>query len=42
MRTFLGIKLGGDPVPDATTLPGFRRLLETNDLCATIFEAINR
>ena len=42
MRSFLGIQLGSDPVPDATTLLGFRRLLETNDLCATIFETINR
>lgn len=28
-------------MPDATTLLKFRRLLEENDLCATIFETIN-
>jgi IS5 family transposase len=42
MRSFLGIQLVTDPVPDATTLLKFRRLLEANDLCATIFETINR
>lgn len=41
MRGFLGINLASDPVPDATTLLKFRRLLEKNDLCATIFETIN-
>ncbi len=41
MRAFLGINLSTDPVPDATTLLKFRRLLEKNDLCAAIFEAIN-
>jgi len=41
MRRFLGINLSADPVPDATTLLKFRRLLEKNDLCAAIFEAIN-
>jgi IS5 family transposase len=42
MRSFLGINLSTDPVPDATTLLKFRRLLEENDLCAAIFEAINK
>lgn len=41
MRSFLGINLSVDPVPDATTLLKFRRLLEKNDLCAAIFETIN-
>ncbi len=41
MRSFLGINLSADPVPDATTLLKFRRLLEENDLCAAIFKAIN-
>lgn len=42
MRAFLGIHLVSDPVPDATTLLKFRRLLEEKDLCATLFESINR
>jgi len=42
MRSFLGIQLASDPVPDATTLLKFRRLLEEKDLCATLFETINR
>lgn len=41
MRSFLGINLAADPVPDATTLLKFRRLLEQHDLCAAIFETIN-
>lgn len=41
MRKFLGINLATDPVPDATTLLKFRRLLENNDLCSAIFETIN-
>ena len=41
MRAFLGINLAADPVPDATTLLKFRRLLERHDLCAAIFETIN-
>lgn len=42
MRSFLGIQLASDPVPDATTLLKFRRLLEERDLCSTLFETINR
>jgi transposase, IS5 family len=42
MRGFLGINLVDHPVPDATTLLKFRHLLESNDLCAAIFETINR
>lgn len=41
MRGFIGIDLGADGVPDATTLLKFRRLLETNDLCRGLFTAIN-
>lgn len=41
MRGFLGINLGSEAVPDATTLLKFRRLLETHDLCAVLFETIN-
>lgn len=41
MRAFLRINLATDPVPDATTLLRFRRLLEANDLCTGLFEAIN-
>ena len=41
MRSFLGINLSSDPVPDATTLLKFRHLLEEKDLCAAIFETIN-
>lgn len=38
---FLGIDLGRESVPDATTLLGFRRLLETQGLQVQIFETIN-
>ena len=34
MRSFLGINLSTDPVPDATTLLKFRRLLEENAACS--------
>jgi len=40
-RHFLGIDLGRESVPDATTLLGFRRLLETQGLQVQIFETIN-
>src|SRR5690606_33958121 len=42
MRSFLGIHLASVPVPHATTLLGLRRLLQTNDRCATVFETIYR
>src|SRR5450830_864849 len=32
LRNFMGIDLGRQSVPDATTLMGFRHLLEANDL----------
>jgi len=40
MRNFIGVDLGGESVPDATTLLKFRHLLEENDLTRAIFEAI--
>ena len=41
MRGFARIDLAADGVPDATTLLKFRRLLETNNLCKGLFDAIN-
>ena len=41
MRGFARIDLAADGVPDATTLLKFRRLLETNNLCKGLFNAIN-
>ena len=41
MREFVGIDLGRESVPDATTLLKFRRLLETKKLTAKLFEGIN-
>ena len=41
MRDFLGIDLGRQSVPDATTLLKFRRLLEQHQLTAQLFEQIN-
>jgi len=41
LRSFAGIDLGSEAVPDATTLLKFRRLLETHDLCKGLFTAIN-
>jgi IS5 family transposase len=40
IRGFVGIDLGRDDVPDATTLLHFRHLLEANRLTERIFEAI--
>jgi IS5 family transposase len=40
-RAFLGIDLGRDAVPDATTLLKFRRLLEEKDLAKSIFDTVN-
>ena len=39
--SFLALDLGRESVPDATTLLGFRHLLETEGLQAQIFETIN-
>lgn len=41
IQLFLGIDLGRDAVPDATTLLRFRRLLETHGLTQQIFAAVN-
>lgn len=42
IRRFVGVDLGRDPVPDATTLLKFRRLLETNGLTERIFQTIRQ
>jgi IS5 family transposase len=41
LRDFVGIDLGVESVPDATTLLRFRRLLENQALTQVIFEQIN-
>lgn len=41
LREFVGIDLGCETVPDATTLLKFRHLLEQNDLSAKMLQAIN-
>ncbi|MBN0314947.1 transposase, partial [Pseudomonas aeruginosa] len=41
IQLFMGIDLGRDAVPDATTLLRFRRLLETHNLTRQIFAAVN-
>ena len=41
LRSFARIDLSAEGVPDATTLLKFRRLLETHDLCKSLFTAIN-
>ena len=40
LRTFAGIDLGSEAVPDATTLLHFRHLLEAHDLGRRIFEEV--
>jgi transposase, IS5 family len=40
LRTFVGIDLGEEGVPDATTLLNFRHLLEEHDLTKAIFEEV--
>ncbi|WIX25345.1 IS5 family transposase [Xanthomonas arboricola pv. corylina] len=42
LRRFVGIDLGRERVPDATTLLKFRRLLETHDLGAELFLQVNQ
>ena len=42
MREFIGIDLGLENVPDATTLLKFRRLLEQHDLTAAILAEVNQ
>jgi IS5 family transposase len=41
LRRFVGIDLGREPVPDATTLLRFRRLLESNKLGEALFARVN-
>ena len=41
LRRFVGIDLGREPVPDATTLLRFRRLLETKRLGEALFVRVN-
>ncbi len=41
IRGFVGIDLGRESAPDATTLLKFRRLLERHELTRRIFETIN-
>lgn len=41
LRRFVGIDLGREPVPDATTLLRFRRLLESNKLGEVLFVRVN-
>jgi len=41
IRRFVGIDLGREAAPDATTLLKFRRLLEEKELTEAIFQAIN-
>jgi transposase, IS5 family len=40
MRSFVGIDLGREPVPDETTVMRFRHLLEEHQLGAKIFEQV--
>jgi IS5 family transposase len=40
MRTFAGVDLSAEAVPDATTLLNFRHLLEAHALTATIFSEV--
>jgi len=40
MRTFVGIDLGREPVPDETTICRFRHLLEEHDLGKRLFEDV--
>jgi len=42
MRSFVGIDLGREPVPDETTVMRFRHLLEQHQLGARIFEEVGR
>jgi transposase, IS5 family len=42
MRSFVGIDLGREPVPDETTVMRFRHLLEEHKLGGKIFEEVGR
>jgi IS5 family transposase len=41
IRHFVGVDLGREGAPDATTVLKFRRLLEDNDLTRAMFEQVN-
>jgi transposase, IS5 family len=41
LRAFAGVDLGRAAAPDETTILNFRHLLEANDLCGKIFDAVN-
>ena len=40
MRTFAGLELGRDAIPDETTILNFRHLLERHELTKAIFAAV--
>ena len=40
MRTFAGLELGRDDIPDETTILNFRHLLERHDLTKAVFAAV--
>ncbi len=42
LRAFVGIDLGREPVPDATTILKFRHLLEKHDLGQAVFAEVGR
>ena len=42
MRSFVGIDLGREPVPDETTVCKFRHLLEQHGLGRRLFEQVGR
>jgi IS5 family transposase len=41
MRTFAGIDLGREPVPDESTILGFRHLMEKHNLGEELFHTVN-
>ena len=41
MRTFVGIDLGREPVPDETTILNFRHLMEHHNLGDELFRLVN-
>jgi IS5 family transposase len=42
MRSFVGIDLGREPVPDETTILNFRHLIEEHELGRALFEEVHR
>jgi IS5 family transposase len=41
MRSFVGLDLGREPVPDETTILNFRHLLEAHELGRRLFEEVH-